>query len=259
MIKMTEEQLYKKFARYYDQIYEKLDHQKESEFVKWAVKKHKTSKGNKLLDIACGTGRHAEDLKDRFKVMGVDINPEMLKIAREKLPDMEFIEGNMKELDLRSKNNPDLNEAFDVIICMFSAMNYNTTLNELKSTLKNFHIHLNEGGVLIFDLGINKENWIEGLVSVDTVVDKNLKLARICQSHLENGIFNADFVFLIKEDDKLDFDIDQHKLGVFGIEEVVDIMVNTGFENFIYSDFTVKKWDVLSGDRPIFVGVKNLG
>jgi ubiquinone/menaquinone biosynthesis C-methylase UbiE len=245
---MTEEQLYRKFARYYDRIYEKIDLQIEADFIKWAVAQHKTTKGNKLLDIACGTGRHAQLLKDGFDVFGVDINPEMLKIAREKLPEINLVQGNMKELNLDKK--------FDVAICMFSAMNYNTTIDEFKGTLINFHNHLNEGGVLIFDYGINQENWIEGLVSVDTVVDNDLKLARICQSHLEDGIFQANFVFLIKEDGKLDFDIDEHKLGVLGIEEVLNSMAEAGFKSFIYSEFTEKEWNVVSGERPIFVGVK---
>ncbi len=115
---------------------------------------------------------------------------------------------------------------------------------------------MKEGGVLIFDLGLNKENWIEGLVSVDTVVDKDLKLARICQSHLEEGIFNSSFVFLVKENGKLDFDIDEHKLGVFGMEEVLELMRNTGFNTFIYSDFKDEKWRIETGERPVFVGVK---
>lgn len=75
------EQLYKKFAGYYDKIYEKLDHQKESEFIKWAVNKHNGSESNMLLDIACGTGRHANLLKNDFEITGVDINKEMLDIA----------------------------------------------------------------------------------------------------------------------------------------------------------------------------------
>ena len=139
---------------------------------------------------------------------------------------------------------------------MFSAMNYNTTLEELETTLKNFYNHLNKGGVLIFDYGINQENWIEGLVSMDTVVDEGFKLARICQSHLDEGIFDADFVFLINENGKLDFDIDQHKLGVFRIEDVIYLMEKTGFINFIYADFTQNEWDVTSGDKLVFVGVK---
>jgi ubiquinone/menaquinone biosynthesis C-methylase UbiE len=245
---MTEEKLYKKYAQYYDRIYEKISQQKECDFIKWAVQKHKTSEGIRLLDVACGTGRHAEILKDNFQVQGVDINQEMLKIVREKLPNQQFSTGDMKTLHL--------NQEFDVVICMFSAMNYNTSLRELGRTLKNFYNHLKPGGVLIFDYGINKENWIEGLVSVDTVVDNNLKLARICQSSMEDGIFNADFVFLIKEDGKLDFDIDQHKLGVFGVDEVYNSMNEAGFSTFIYSEFTENEWNIVSGERPIFLGVK---
>ena len=66
---MTEEQLYKKFAGYYDKIYEELDHEKESKFIKWVVNKHRGSEGNLLLDMACGTGRHAHFLKDDFKIL----------------------------------------------------------------------------------------------------------------------------------------------------------------------------------------------
>ncbi len=245
---MTEEQLYKKFAGYYDKIYEKLDHKNESEFIKLVVDKHGGSEGNSLLDIACGTGRHAYFLKDNFEITGIDINEEMLEIARKKVPDVEFITGDMKELDLGRK--------FNVVICMFSAMNYNVTVEELKLTLKNFYDHLNYNGVLIFDLGINKENWVDGHLSVDTVVDKDLKLARISKAHLKNGVLNSNFIFLVKENGKVDFDIDEHKLGVFGIKEVKELMENIGFKTFIYSNFKDEIYEIGNGERPVFVGVK---
>lgn len=245
---MTQEQLYKKFAKYYDKIYEKMDYKKEAEFIKWAVKTYKSSPGNELLDVACGTGAHAHFLKNDFKITGFDINEEMLKIAQEKLPDINFIEGDMKKMDLGLK--------FDVLICMFSAINYNTTLEELKITLNNFHGHLKDGGVLIFDMGLNKENWIEGIVSVDTVVDNDFKLARIWQSHLEKDVFNSSFVYLVKEEGVFDFEIDEHKLGVFGMEDVVNLMEKTGFEVFISSDFKDEAWQLGTGERPVFVGVK---
>lgn len=245
---MTKEQLYKKFAKYYDKIYEKTDYKKEAKFIKWAVKTYKSSLGNELLDVACGTGAHAHFLKNEFKITGLDISEEMLEIAREKFQDIHFIKGDMKKMDLSIK--------FDVLICMFSAINYNTTLGELKITLNNFYNHLKDGGVLIFDMGLNKENWIEGIVSVDTVVDKDFKLARIWQSHLENDVFNSSFVFLVKEDGKLDFDIDEHKLGVFGMGDVNDLMEEIGFQTFISSDFKDEEWQVGTGERPVFVGVK---
>jgi len=245
---MTEEQLYKKFAGYYDKIYEKLDHKKESEFIKLIVNKHGGSESNLLLDIACGTGRHAYFLKDNFGILGVDINEEMLKIAREKVPDVEFITGDMKKLDLGRK--------FGAVICMYSAINYNITFDELELTLNNFYDHLDNNGILIFDMGINKENWIEGNVSVDTVVDGNLKIARISKAHLENGILHSNFVFLIKENGKIDFDIDEHKLGVFEIKEVKELMENIGFDTFIYSNFKDEIYEIGNGERPVLVGVK---
>lgn len=245
---MTKEQLYKKFAKYYDKIYEKTNYQKEAEFIKWAVKTYKSSQGYELLDVACGTGAHAHILKNDFKITGFDISEEMLEIARKKLPNIHFIKGDMKKMDLGHK--------FDVLICMFSAINYNTTLQELKITLTNFYNHLKVGGVLIFDMGLNKENWFEGIVSVDTVVDDNFKLARIWQSHLENDVFNSSFVFLVKEDGVLDFEIDEHKLGVFGMEDVVNLMRKIGFEIFISSNFEDEEWQLETGERPVFVGIK---
>lgn len=246
---MTEEHLYRKYAHYYDKIYAKKDYSKEVKFIEWAVQKHQKSSGKNLLDVACGTGSHALLLKNNFQVLGLDINPEMLKIAKEKIPDMEFIEGNMKNLDL--------NQSFDVVICMFSAINYNTSYNELEKTLQNFYDSLEKGGILIFDLGLNQENWVEGRVSVDTLVEENLELARIGQSRLENGVFNASFVFLVKKDGEIDFNIDKHELGVFKTAKVLELMENKGFETKVYDEFTSRLWDTDSKGRPVFIGMKN--
>lgn len=254
---LGEEDLYKKFAGYYDKIYEKVDYVKEAEFIKWTVKTHKQNDGKKLLDVACGTGTHASILVKDFQVLGVDISENMMEIARKKVPDAQFIHGDMKKLDLREK--------FDVVTCMFSAIHYNISYMELETTLQNFYNHLNDGGVVIFDFGLNQNNWIEGLVSVDTVVEGDLKIARICQSNsdiidsnLESDcfVFNANFVFLVNENGKVDFDIDQHKLGIFDMEKTVEIIKKIGFEINIYADFSKKEWENGEGERPIFVCIK---
>ena len=89
-------------------------------------KKHKKSKGRRLLDVACGTGNHAFLLKKNYSIVGVDISNEMLKIARKKVSGVKILIGDMKKLDLKQK--------FDIIICMFSAINYNVTYEELEKT-----------------------------------------------------------------------------------------------------------------------------
>lgn len=245
---MAEQELYRKFAHYYDLIYQWMDYEGEAEFVEKMVELHQKSPGNDLLDVACGTGNHAQYLTDSFQVVGLDINPEMMEIAHEKVPEMELIQGNMRQMNLEMD--------FDVIICLFSAINYNTHLNDLSETLKRFYDHLKDGGVLIFDLGFCTENWDEGRVFVDAVAEGDLQLARISQSHLRDGVFNANFVFLVKEDGIMDFEVDQHDIGVFPTKDVGNILDSLGFKFNIYGDYEDVSWDDKSGKRPVFVCVK---
>jgi ubiquinone/menaquinone biosynthesis C-methylase UbiE len=53
------------------------------------------------LDAACGTGRHTAYLASLgHKVIGVDASPEMLALARQKVPEGEFHEAELHELPL---------------------------------------------------------------------------------------------------------------------------------------------------------------
>ncbi len=245
---MAEQELYRKFAHYYDLIYQWMDYPGESEFILMVVNRYKKSEGMNLLDVACGTGGHAQYLQNYFNILGLDINPEMLEIARQKVPKMEFIQGDMKKIDLKRR--------FDTIICLFSAINYHNTLDELKKTFKRFYDHLKPGGVLIFDLGFCTENWEEGRMFVDAVVEGDLQLARISQSRLYNGVFDAKFLFLIKEDGKIDFEIDQHQIGVFSTYYVQKTLENLGFKCLVYGGYNEQPWDEEANERPVFVCVK---
>lgn len=246
---MGEQELYRKFAAYYDLIYDWMDYHEEAEFIKRAVAQHKKSDGVELLDVACGTGGHAQYLQDSFHLLGVDLNQEMLEIARQKLPDVEFVQGDMKDLRF--------NKEFDVIVCLFSAINYNTNLQELRKTFESFYDILKPGGILFFDLGFCLENWDEGRILVDAAVEGDLQLARISQSRLQNGVFNANFVFLVKKDGLIDFEVDQHHMGVFPTLDVRNILEDLGMKCYIYLGYQDQPWDPKKDERPVFVCVKN--
>jgi len=247
---MSDSNLYKKYAKYYDKIYSEKDYESEAEFIKWAVQKHKTSTGNKLLDVACGTGNHMQFLKDQFSIVGVDINPEMLKIAKKKVAKVKFIKGDMKNLML------DKNNKFDVIICMFAAIAYNLNYKELKSTLKSFNTYLKPGGVLIFDLHIHEDYWLGDRVWVDTVVEKELKLARISISPKRKNVLDLNLILFVNDKGKIDFDIDHHQLGLFNPGKIKKVMKDTGFDPRIYAGFTKKPWNNKMKSPVVFIGIK---
>ncbi len=66
------------------------------------------SEGLSVLEIGCGTGDLLHAMKPKRGV-GIDFSPEMLKIAREKYPDLEFWEADIEHIEER-------NETFDVLI-----------------------------------------------------------------------------------------------------------------------------------------------
>lgn len=68
-----------------------------------------------VLDVACGTGVVARVAKERQSsrgtVVGVDLNPQMLAVARRMAPTIDWREGDAGALPLRD------GEAFDVVLC----------------------------------------------------------------------------------------------------------------------------------------------
>ncbi|MCK5629559.1 MAG: class I SAM-dependent methyltransferase [Nanoarchaeota archaeon] len=248
---MTKEQLYKKYAKFYDKVYSKRKYDEEVKFINSIVKNFRV-KGKNLLDMACGTGTHAKKFDDKgFQITGVDVNSEMLKIAKKKTKKVSFIKGSMQSFKSKKK--------FDIITCLFTAINYNKNISELKTTIKNFYNLLNKNGIVIFDLGLikGKENKKTGAF-FDTYSEKNLQIARI--SHLSQSgdnpdIYNANFLIFIKDKGKVDFEIDEHELGIFSVEGIKSIMEKNGFDVKIYDDFSLKKYTKKS-KRPIFVGHK---
>jgi ubiquinone/menaquinone biosynthesis C-methylase UbiE len=72
------------------------------------------ARGDRVLDIACGTGIVARLAKERLSgtgtVVGVDLSPPMLAMARKVAPDIDWREGDAGALPLLD------NEQFDVVV-----------------------------------------------------------------------------------------------------------------------------------------------
>lgn len=54
-----------------------------------------------VLDLACGGGRHLEELAARgYRALGLDLSPELLAHARGELPDVPLLRGDMRRIPL---------------------------------------------------------------------------------------------------------------------------------------------------------------
>lgn len=69
------------YSKYYDLLYSDKDYTKEVEYIDSLIK-GQNSKTKTLLDMGCGTGKHAELFCDKgYTVSQVDLSEDMLKIA----------------------------------------------------------------------------------------------------------------------------------------------------------------------------------
>ncbi len=69
-------------------------------------KKLKESIRPKVIDVTLGTAGHAKVLMDAgFDVLGIEIDPKILNIAKTRIPEGKFVLGNFSEIDEIAKNN----------------------------------------------------------------------------------------------------------------------------------------------------------
>jgi len=133
----------KDYAQYYDLLYENKDYVRESNYVFNLIRKYNVE-AKTILDLGCGTGKHAQILSKSFEIVGVDRSAEMIKVAKQN-------ENHQLTFITSSIENLDLNRKFDVVISLFHVMSYQTTNEELNAAFNCASKHLKKGGVFIFD------------------------------------------------------------------------------------------------------------
>ncbi|AJF61251.1 TPA: class I SAM-dependent methyltransferase [Candidatus Woesearchaeota archaeon] len=188
---MVKNLLYNSLAKYYDKIYHWKDYKKETKKIIELINKHKKSKGKELLDVACGTGTHISLLKKKFNCTGVDLNEDMLRVARKKVRGVVFRKADMASFSLNKK--------FDVITCLFSAIGHLKTDRQIERAIESFSRHLKQGGVLVIEPWITKETYSGDLPFMRTYDSDNLKIARLNVSKKKGDMFILEVHYLVAE------------------------------------------------------------
>lgn len=100
-----------------------------------------------VLDVACGTGVLIPDYKERGikNITAIDISDEMIKIAKEKFPDVNFICDDVEKVTFDKK--------FDAIV-VYNAFPHFPNGSALIEKLSSL---LNEGGMLTIAHGMSKK------------------------------------------------------------------------------------------------------
>lgn len=234
-------------AKYYDRIYSLKPYAAEARAITKLIRQSGHSRGQDLLDVACGTGKHLQFFKDEFNCVGTDLSPAMLAQAQRNNPGIPFVQAGMIQMNLHRQ--------FDAIVCLFSGIGYVKTQAALRKTVRNFHRHLRPGGVAIIEPWFGRSSFHSGVPHMTVYEDARTKMARLDVSNIRGNLSVLEMHYLVAtKNSEVKYFFDRHELGLFGCKEVLAAMRDAGFQARIVKGALRKPRGVQ--DRGLCVGIK---
>lgn len=215
-------------AELYDLIYAQMgkDYEGEANQLHDLIQEHKRCPENSLLDVACGTGGHIAYFKEFYEVEGLDLDPYLLALARQKHPEAVFHPGDMTAFDL--------GKTFAAVTCLFSAIGYVKTLERLQQAITCMVNHLNPGGVLIVEPWFSPDAVYTNTVHVSNIDEPELKITRMNAILVEGNVSVMKIHYLVGTPRGVRHFTELHELGLFTHEEYVEAFRSNGVE--LYHD-----------------------
>ena len=105
----------------------------------------KLPKNARILDLCCGTGQLAQQLKILgYRITGIDGSSEMINYARDNAPGVEFLQADARSFQLPQK--------YHAVVSVFDSLNHIISTRELSLVFHSAYAALRSGGLFMFDL-----------------------------------------------------------------------------------------------------------
>lgn len=199
--------MFSESAEFYDAVYGTKDYAREAATVRELAERHYQSGGRDWLDVACGTGQHAQHWISDYRITGIDLDPEMVAIAARKLPAGRFHVGDMRDFAL--------GQTFDVLTCLFSSIAYVVTPEALAQTLETFAQHLKPGGVALIEPWLPREVIRPDHVGYQAYDGPDYKLVRMTKVLIEGDTTHLHMHYLLGNDKGIRHFEELHLMGLF--------------------------------------------
>ncbi|MDQ6919247.1 MAG: class I SAM-dependent methyltransferase [Candidatus Dormibacteraeota bacterium] len=189
----------------YDAVYSWKDYPAEVERLRPYLR------GSTILDVACGTGGHIQHLSGAYEVVGVDIDPGMLEVAREKNPGVELKVADMRDFELGRR--------FGTVLCLFSSIGYLGSVAELNSALACFARHSEEGGAVLVEPWLRREKFELQPPRLFSHEADGSTVARMGLVEVDGEFTNIRFHYLIGSPGRIEHVEEVHRTRLFSDAE----------------------------------------
>ncbi|MEE8143470.1 MAG: methyltransferase domain-containing protein [Planctomycetota bacterium] len=235
--------LYGRRAEYYDYLYDFKPYDEE------AARLHEILAGlgikddARVLEAACGTGAYLVHLKNWYQVSGLDLSPELLEIAKKKLPEVSLMQADMADFTVE--------KPYDALLCLFSSIGYVYPEKKLRKAAHCFAQAVRPGGVLVVEPWLTREKIIPDHIAMQTYDGKDLKLCRSVIPRIEGDLLVFDFHWLAVERGAPDveYTVERHKLWLCPTQTLLAAFEEAGFESRFEPDGFLPDRGLIIGKR----------
>ena len=226
---------------YYHTLYKNRDEKEAQVFIDNLITHLQIPKGSKLIDIACGKGRHAKYFnKKGMNVIGVDLSPNSISAAKkDKNTTLNFAVHDMREV--YKKGN------FDVITNLFTSFGYFENAKDEQKAINAMASNLKSEGILIIDF-MNVKKVIANLVLEEQKTIDGI-LFNITRK-VENGHIIKD-IEIINGTEKQHF---QEKVKAITLADYSDFISKSGLKIIdIFGNYKLDSFNENIADRLILI------
>ena len=226
---------------YYHLLYKNRDEKEAQVFIDNLIEKLQLKKGSKLIDIACGKGRHATYFnKKGMNVVGVDLSPNSIASAKQN-------ENNNLQFSVHDMREVYKENHFDIVTNLFTSFGYFENKDDEKKAINAMAENLKSDGILIIDF-MNIKKIIANLISSEkkTIDSITFNIKRSMQNN-----------HIIKDIEIIDDNETQHfqeKVKAITLADFSAFVSNVGLNIIdIFGNYKLDDFDATISDRLILI------
>ena len=231
---------------FYHKLYFDRDEKEASAFIHRLIDHLKPTPDSRMIDIACGKGRHSRIMADMgFYVTGIDISPDSIEYAKQfESENLEFYQHDMRF--------PFWINYFDCAFNFFTSFGYFKTRREHEDAIRTIASSLKPNGIFVIDY-LNVHYAEDRLVYNEEKII-NATTYEIHRWHDEDHFFKK----IIIRDTQLPQPIEfTEEVAKFSLGDFTDMLSYHGMQvQEVFGDYQLNPYDVRKTPRLIVVAKK---
>lgn len=231
-------------TEYYHILYKNRDNKEAEKFIGNLVDYIQLPPYSRVLDLACGKGRHSMTLFTHgYNVLGVDLSPQSIDFA-------EYLSNENLQFRVHDMREVIQGEQFDAVFNLFTSFGYFDSSEDNKRVLNSVNEMLKPNGILVIDF-MNAVKVISNLVEKETKIVEGITF-NISRKYENQHIYKS--ISFEAEEREHNYVERVQALKLSDFEKLLD---TCGFDLIrTFGNFNLESYEENSSDRLILLARK---